>query len=351
MITPLRLSPAKAWRTYLGGRLIAALHGETAEDTHFPEEWILSTVTAKNAGREHIVEGLSCLEKTGEPLRDWLSRHPEALGPGRSETGMLMKLLDAAERLGIQVHPSRENARRYFNSPFGKTECWHILGGREVNGEKPCVYMGFREGVTREKWTRLFEAQDVDGMLNCMHRIECHVGDTFLIRGGLPHAIGAGCFLAEIQEPTDITLRTERHTLDGTLLPEEKCHMGIGFENMLSFFDYDGCGLEESLKRFQIPSRVLSEEKGAYRLLSVLSWEDTPYFALEKAEIEASMPLPAQDRFCGIYILKGRGTLTYGESKESIFPGVQYFIPAFCSCAVEAEEPVTLLRYYGPKVS
>ena len=114
MITPLRLSPAKAWRTYLGGRLIAALHDETAEDTHFPEEWILSTVTAKNAGREHIVEGLSCLEKTGEPLRDWLSRHPEALGPGRSETGMLMKLLDAAERLGIQVHPSRENARRYF---------------------------------------------------------------------------------------------------------------------------------------------------------------------------------------------------------------------------------------------
>ena len=84
---------------------------------------------------------------------------------------------------------------------------------------------------------------------------------------------------------------------------------------------------------------------------SEISWEDTPYFALEKAEIEASMPLPAQDRFCGIYILKGRGTLTYGESKESIFPGVQYFIPAFCSCAVEAEEPVTLLRYYGPKVS
>ena len=75
---------------------------------------ISPNITAKNAGREHIIEGLSCLEKTGEPLRDYLASHPEALGPGRKETGMLMKLLDAAERLGIQVHPSRENARRYF---------------------------------------------------------------------------------------------------------------------------------------------------------------------------------------------------------------------------------------------
>ena len=54
---PIKLLPASAWRSYLGGKMIAELHGKTAEDDHFPEEWIISTVTARNVGREHIVEG------------------------------------------------------------------------------------------------------------------------------------------------------------------------------------------------------------------------------------------------------------------------------------------------------
>ena len=52
---PVRLKTSRAWRTYLGGAMISALHGEEGEDGHFPEEWLMSTVTARNAGREHIV--------------------------------------------------------------------------------------------------------------------------------------------------------------------------------------------------------------------------------------------------------------------------------------------------------
>ncbi len=79
MNEPIRLAPAQAWRTYLGGKRIAALHGQDAEDSHFPEEWLLSTVVARNPGREGIVEGLSALEETGESFGDYLDRDPEGL--------------------------------------------------------------------------------------------------------------------------------------------------------------------------------------------------------------------------------------------------------------------------------
>ena len=111
MNVPIRLAPAQAWRSYRGGKLIAALHGAQAQDSFFPEEWLLSTVVARNPGREDIVEGLSVVEETGVELREYLKQDPEGLlGKGRQETGLLMKLIDSAERLPVQVHPSRENA-------------------------------------------------------------------------------------------------------------------------------------------------------------------------------------------------------------------------------------------------
>ena len=353
MNEPVRLAPAQAWRTYRGGKLISALHGMEAEDSHFPEEWLLSTVVARNPGREEIVEGLSMLENGGSSFRDYLKEDPEGLlGKGRKETGMLMKLIDAAERLSVQAHPSREDAMRYFHSPFGKTECWHILGGREINGQKPYIYFGFQKHVTKEKWADLFYRQDIQGMLDCLHRIEVKPGETYLIRGGVPHAIGAGCFLAEIQEPTDLTLRTERIGPNGDKLPDQSCHQGIGFEKMLDCFDYDGCDLAEARRRWVIPSRILEEHPGEYRRTALLTYEDTPYFRMEKDAVEGRMEVKAQAQFHGFYILRGKGVIRFGGKEERLAPGVQYFVPA----ASEAytilcdAEPIELLRYEGPKL-
>ena len=79
--TPIPLRGATAWRTYLGGRLIRQLHGEpNAIDDHFPEEWLTSVVTARNPGRESIVEGLS-VAYDNESLRNKIAANPaEMLG-------------------------------------------------------------------------------------------------------------------------------------------------------------------------------------------------------------------------------------------------------------------------------
>ncbi len=352
MLQPMRIAPARAWRTYRGGRLLAALHGRREADGPFPEEWLLSVVSARNPGREQMEEGLSSLEADGSLLRDYIARDPEKiLGRGRRETGMLMKLIDAAERLSVQVHPTREDAMRYFHSPFGKTECWHILGGRAQAGQPPCIYLGFRENVSRGKWAALFERQDIDGMLACLHRMPVQAGETYLIHGGVPHAIGAGCFLAEIQEPTDLTLRAERTAPGGASLPDAACHQGIGFEKMLDCFCYDGCSLEEARRRWLIPARAAGEEKGMYRRTSLLRYADTPYFRLEKWEIAGKMTVPARPAYHGFYVLAGRGEICFGEQREPLFPGVQYFVPA---CAGEytlccGGEGLLILCYDGPE--
>lgn len=163
---PLRLASARARRTYLGGRLLDELHGiRPAADTHFPEDWICSTVRAVNAGRENLVEGLNVVAGTQMTLKEAIAAAPEAmLGAAHVAAwglspAVLVKLIDAAERLGVQVHPDKAKARELFGSPFGKTECWHIVGGRTVGGERPCVYMVFRPGVTRDAWRAVFDRQ------------------------------------------------------------------------------------------------------------------------------------------------------------------------------------------------
>ena len=153
---PFLLDNPRAWRTYLGGRMLDALHGDSnGEDGHFPEEWILSTVAARNAGREQFPEeGMSHLRGTDVTLKSVLESDTEGyLGKGAVQPtlGVLTKLIDSAERLTLQVHPDRPTALRLFQSQYGKTECWHILSGHPVNGEEPCIYYGFQPGLFSER--------------------------------------------------------------------------------------------------------------------------------------------------------------------------------------------------------
>ena len=338
---PVRLSRAGAWRTYTGGRLIETLHGnENAKDSNFPEEWILSTVAARNSGREHIVEGLSMVDGTALSLAQLIEDDPQTcLGQAHAAKygttpGVLVKLLDSAERLTIQVHPTREQAKVLFGSPFGKTECWHILDTREIGSETPCIYFGFKPAITREHWKAVFDAQDIPAMLDCLHRIEVKRGDTFLIEGGIPHAIGAGCFLVEIQEPTDYTVRTERVTPAGLQVADFMCHQGLGFERMFDCFDYTGYTEEQVLARWRLQPHGNT----------LVSYDDTPMFRLETLTVDGEATVRADGTFSGIYVLEGEGVI----DGQAVKKGAQFFIPAVCEpFAVSGE--MKIIRFYGPK--
>lgn len=346
---PIRLETSRAWRTYLGGKMISALHGQEGEDGHFPEEWLMSTVSARNAGREHIVEGITKVAGSQLTLPQLLESDPAALlGAAHAQIyganpGALVKLLDAAERLTLQVHPTRQEAKRLFGSPFGKTECWHIIDSRTIDGVEPCIYMGFKEGITREQWKRCFDTQDIPAMLDCLHRIPVKTGDTFIIRGGVPHGIGAGCFLVEIQEPTDYTVRTERTTPSGLAVADFMCHQGLGFEKMFDCFLYEGASLEETLKRYRV--EPVRQEADGYTVEHIIYPEITTMFSLDMVNVRGRAEL-AGGRFSSLYVLEGSGMLN-GERLEKCD---HFWIPAACEgITLEAQEPLRVLRCFGPE--
>ena len=244
-------------------------------------------VKAFNPGREDITEGYG---RIGD------GREVRALEG--AELRCLVKLLDAAERLVIQVHPTREFAAEYFHSEYGKTECWYFLDC----DEDACVYIGFKEGITAERWREVFDCQDIDTMLGMLHRIPVKKGDCVFVDGGVPHAIGKGCFMVEIQEPTDLMGVTERQTPSGRVLPESKLHGGIGIDNMMKMFCYEGKSEAETVRRHRLSAIPTSE--GVSRLVGA---DRTEKFALLELT-EGARVCP--DRQTGIVIVtEGEGAL------------------------------------------
>lgn len=229
------LQPNRVRRTYLGGGRIDAFTGfsPAADGALRPEDWMASTVSAFNGKVEIEGEGLGRLAD-GRLVK-------EAVGP----LPILVKLLDSDERLVIQVHPTVPFARARMNSPVGKTECWYFLPGTAPDA---CVYLGFKPGITRGKWVEAFETQT--GLLEALHRIPVAPGDFVFVDGGVPHAIGGGCFMIELQEPSDLMVVAERFTPSGREIPEAKLHGGLGWEGMFDVYAYEGLSDGEIRARY-----------------------------------------------------------------------------------------------------
>lgn len=347
------LDHPRVWRTYQGGQRLDTLHESVYSDGHHPEEWALSTVEARNPGRPP--EGLSRLID-GSTLKARLERAPALyLGYDHSQNygaspGVLLKLIDAGERLTIQVHPDRPTAQRLFHSPYGKTECWYILDDTPIDGQLPCIYLGFRPGITREYWRQLFDRQDTQGMLAALHKIPVRRGDIIFIPGGVPHAIGAHCFLAEIQEPTDYTIRVERTTPAGLTVCDEQCHQGIGFDAMFDCFHYEGLPLQEVRRRWFLPPRTLWEGPNG-RAETLVGYDTTPLFCMEHISVYQQLFIPGRDSFSGILVLNGAGTAQADAGQIRLHRGDQVFLPAGLGnwqLLTDAGHPLEILRFMGP---
>lgn len=335
----LKLSETRVWRTYTGGAKLDQWRNKTTCSVgNFPEDWAASATRARNPGREDILEGYSrVLNIPGEPyLKDVLldqpenyfgTKHLKQMGP---QLGMLIKLIDANERLTIQTHPDRAYAKKFFGSDYGKTESWYIFDTYSVNGEEPCIYFGFKPGVTREKWKDVFERQDIPAMLNCLHRIPVQAGDSFFIPGGLPHAIGAGCFLAEMQEPTDFTMRTELVTPGGLRIQENQCHQGVGYENMLDCFHYDALPLEETCAHWKSSPRLL-ESGDQFEITSMIDDRFTQLFQMNRIRVGAQWTLSPRAGYRIWVVLRGQGMLHTEKEELPIRQGDFLFLPASLS--------------------
>ena len=214
-------------RFYLGGPQISSFRGEPCTSNREPEDWVASTTCC--AGHDTL--GLTRLPNSNTLLLDeirddpisWLGQdHVSRYG---QDTKLLIKLLDAGQRLPIHAHPHVDWARVHVKRKHGKAEAWHILTPGQV-------YLGLKRHIAEAEMLDMVYEQDIETMLALMHRVQVHQGDTVYVPPGLLHAIGEGILLIEVQEPEDLSIFLEwRHfQIDG----REHGHLGLGFEKAIS---------------------------------------------------------------------------------------------------------------------
>jgi len=230
------LEPTRVRRFYRGGSLIGRLRGEPEDDALLPEDWLGSATEARNPGSKDAGEGLSRLAD-GRVLRDAIAADPVAwLGDAHlarfgPSTALLVKLLDAAERLPVHAHPDRAFAQAALGSPFGKTEAWIVLATR---GAQADVWVGLRDAVETPRYLEWIRDQDVERLLGSLNRIDVRAGDVVYVPAGVPHAIGPGVLIAELQEPTDFSLLCE---WSGFPIRPEDSHLGLGWDLAVEALD------------------------------------------------------------------------------------------------------------------
>lgn len=293
---PVALAPNLLDHFYRGGPKIAALRGIALTSEHQPEEWIAATVT--RAG-----EGESGLARTtaGEILRDLVAKDPAhwigaAAGVSEGDTGMLLKLLDAGQRLPVHVHPDREFAARHLDCAYGKTEAWFVLDATD----DAAVYLGWSTDIDPEELVARRDAQDSAWMLGRMHRVEVRPGDGILVPAGTAHAIGQGVFVAEVQEPTDWSILLEWSV---TTSGREDSHLGLGFETVMP-----------AVSHAALPVARLAELKVASDLearspapIATLPAEADPFFRMDVIAPPDGVEVGLPAGFAALIVLDGRG--------------------------------------------
>jgi mannose-6-phosphate isomerase len=281
-------------RFYRGGRKITDFRGEPPAGDHEPEDWVASTTAL--AGEESL--GVTVLPD-GRSLKAAIEKQPEAwLGHDHVErfgadTRLLVKLLDAGQRLPVHAHPHVSFAAEHLGRAHGKAEAWYIVEGGEV-------YLGLLQDVTVDDLKSLMMNQDVDTMLSLLHRVDVNAGDVVYVPPGVLHAVNEGVFLVELQEPEDLSILLEWRDFD--LDGERDGHLGLGFDLALEAVECRRRSSEE-VQQLIRPARFGS---------SVLPEAADPYFRLERVVLDGETTL--DPGFAVLVMLTGEVALEDGQA-------------------------------------
>lgn len=319
---PLFFRRNRVFRVYLGGKLFSDFLGDAPEDGNEPEEWICSSVRAINPGHTDPLEGISLRLEDGKPFSELLAENPAEYLGSRKDLGVLVKFLDSAIRLPMQVHPTRAFSVANFNSPYGKAEAWLILATRP----DACIYFGFDCKVSKEEFRKAVEMSETnpEAMTAFVNRVPVQTGDVFFVPAGVIHAIGAGCMLLEAQEPTDFTIQPEYWCGEYHLNAQEM-YLGLEPEVALDCFDFTRFGPEVVEQSRKLP-RLLREESGL-RVEALIGPEDTPCFSMTRYTLaggESVLTEPASIWIC----VSGSGEVVGEDYSKAVKTGDYFFLPA-----------------------
>lgn len=312
----------RVFRVYEGGRLFGDFFGDEPVDGNYPEEWIASTVRAMNMTVSGPREGLSIVKDQDMTFSELLESEPALMLGGRKKYDVLVKMLDSAIRLPLQAHPDRVFSGKYFHSEYGKTEMWLIVATRE----NARVYFGFSREISKDEFAEAVEKSRTDRnvMTPLLNEIAVKPGEVYLVPAKCVHAIGYGCLLLEVQEPTDFTIQPEYWCGDH-LLSEYEMYLGIDKTVALDCFDYELYGLEKSLAVSKKEPRITFKDDRVLRE-DLLTYEDTPCFCVKRITVTGGTATLSEGPALYI-VIDGDGTLRGKSDEISVRKGSYFFLP------------------------
>ncbi|MGV8881746.1 MAG: class I mannose-6-phosphate isomerase [Rhodoglobus sp.] len=278
-------------RFYRGGRRITDFRGDSPALEREPEDWVASTTTLNgetSLGLSTLPDGRTLLEAITQAPVEWLGA--DHLARFGADPRLLVKLLDAGQRLPVHAHPDGAFAHQHLGRAHGKTEAWYVLSGGEV-------HLGLQRDVAPDELAELVASQNTAGLLALLHRVPVKTGDVVLVPAGMLHAIGAGVFLIELQEPEDlsIVLEWKDFAIDGA----RHGHLGLGF----------GIALGAVELRARSPREIARLARPAGFGPSVLPVEADPFFRLERISVRGAVTIGAGFAV----VIVADGSLTHGS--------------------------------------
>lgn len=295
---PLKLIPV-AKTAIWGGERLRRDWGKESDLPNVAETWEL---TVRKNENNTIQNGPQKGSTLASVLELW---GPAAIGANHkgNRFPLLVKFIDANDRLSVQVHPDDSYAAAVEND-LGKTEMWYVVEADE--GAE--LMMGLKAGVTKEDFAKAIADGDPEPLL-------CHVpvkaGDCFFIPAGMPHAIGRGILVAEIQQNCDLTYRV---------------------------FDYNRRDKDGNLRELHVEKAVAvthpftQAEIDAIRFAKGCPEEDLvacPYFTVKKVDLKDTYTGSVEaDSFLSLLCLSGSGELESGNTVVPFKKGDSLFLAA-----------------------
>ena len=289
---PLLLAPVI--KDYLwGGTRLKDEFGFSCENEIAAEGWMLAS---HKDGTNTVINGEFAGMKFDEVLKIW----------GYEETfPILIKLIDAKQKLSIQVHPDNEYAMK-TEGEYGKTEMWYVVDC--VEGAT--LAYGFNREVDRTEFEKRIRNNTLDEIINY---VPVKTGDIFYISAGTLHAIGEGIVIAEIQQNSNTTYRVSDYGRLGTDGKPRELHIDKAIDVTVTTppkVPYGNVGA------------IINHDYGTERILA-----DSEFFKVSKLCLNGTRDLVNASSFISILILGGEMNITYDKTTVKVIKGDSIFIP------------------------
>ncbi len=313
---PLKFVPVYKDYPWGGSRIPETFHRDLPAGI-YAESW---EIADHDDGMSVVANGLLA----GRTLREILLDDPSGIMGTRVEGSafpLLIKLIDAKQKLSVQVHPDDTSALKHGGE--AKTEAWYLLGDNPAS-----VYCGLNKGITKADFLQAIENGTTGETLRKLPLIP---GNVVFVRGGNVHAIDAGCLILEVQQNSNTTYRIHDWGRMGNDGKPRELHI----EQAVHAIDWNDS--ENPL----VEPRLTTESEGFQQ------WEllRCDYFCLEKIVLSVPHKVPMTgETFHALFAAKGEATLSWEGGSETLNTGESILVPAALPGYTLDGKDSTLLR-------